>query len=369
MAGYATKVKRDIARWLEAGMIDAATATTLRQDVERTAGRGISFGSVLAMMAASLFGAAILLVVAANWDAIPRLVRVGLLFAIIIAGYVGGALLKRQGRDGAAQAAWVVAAVSFGASIALIGQMYHMSGDEKQAVLVWCIGTALAAGALRSHALNVGAVLLAGAWMWMWALDHWSLRALPNGYLLIALLLYALSFWTLSRASRHLLLLSMALFGILYYWKDETYLAPLAMAAAGVALFAACHSARDVTQRLFGLGSGLSVHALIFFLAGVGIVQWELMEEPEFLAVSVAAFAGILAALLLAGRDNSMLRWLAYGAFIFQLGYIYIVMLGTMLGTAGFFLIGGLVLSGLAWFINRLERRYFGSGEPAGGAA
>ena len=81
MASYATKVKRDIERWREAGMIDAATADALSLDVERNGGGSVSFGSILSMMAAALFAAAILIFIAANWEAIPRLTRVAMLFA------------------------------------------------------------------------------------------------------------------------------------------------------------------------------------------------------------------------------------------------------------------------------------------------
>lgn len=70
MAGYSTRVRSDIARWLQAGLIDAATADALTRDVEANARKSLSFGSILAMMAALLFGAAILIFVAANWEAI-----------------------------------------------------------------------------------------------------------------------------------------------------------------------------------------------------------------------------------------------------------------------------------------------------------
>ncbi|TIP34654.1 MAG: DUF2157 domain-containing protein, partial [Mesorhizobium sp.] len=93
MAGYATRVRADIARWREIGLIDPVTAEALTRDVAANEGASLSFGSILAMMAALLFGAAILIFVAANWEAIPRLVRVAALFAVILAGYVGGAVL------------------------------------------------------------------------------------------------------------------------------------------------------------------------------------------------------------------------------------------------------------------------------------
>lgn len=367
MVGYATKVKRDINRWAAAGLIDVATAAALSSDVD-TKHRGVSFGTVLSMMAAALFSAAILLVVAANWEAIPRLVRVGLLFAIILAGYAGGALLKLRGRDGFAEGAWVLAATAFGAAIALIAQMYHMSGDEKQAIFVWCAGTALAAAALRSGPLTVGAVLLAAAWMMMHGFDHWwSIRELPYAYLMVAALLFALSFWTRSVAARHLVLLSLLLFGFMHFLRDESYAAPLLLVAFGAGLFAFARLLPDDAERFLGLGTGLPVQGLAAFLTGIGIMQIDLVEEQGFLAVSILAFAGIITALLVCGRDNALLRWLAYAAFIFQLCFIYVVMLGSMLDTAGFFLVGGATLAGLAWLITRLERRFSGPEAPVEG--
>lgn len=371
MVGYATRVRRDIERWAAAGLIDAATASALSSDIE-TNRRGISFGAVLSIMAAALFSAAILLVVAANWEAIPRLMRVGLLFATILAGYAGGAMLKLRGRDTLGEAAWILAATAFGASMALIGQMYHISGDERQAVFIWGAGTALAAAALRSGPLTVGAVLLGAAWMLMHAFaDLWSGRAVPMAYPAVAAALYALSFWTGSRAARHLVLLSVFLFVLLINWSDGGFNAPLLLCAFSIALFAFGQLRPEEAGRFAGLGAGLPVQALVGFLTGIGILQVSLIEEQQFLLVSIVAFAGIIAVLLLAGRDNGMLRWLAYAAFIFQLGFIYLVMLGSMLGTAGFFVVGGLVLSLLAWLISRLERRFSDAEAPplAGGGS
>ena len=106
MASYSSRVRSDIARWVEAGLIDGPTADALTRDVEANERRSLSFGSILAMMAALLFGAAILVFVAANWEAIPRLARVAALFAIILAGYVGGALLKTRDHAAIGEAFW-----------------------------------------------------------------------------------------------------------------------------------------------------------------------------------------------------------------------------------------------------------------------
>lgn len=370
MASYATKVKHDIARWREAGLIDDATAGSLSLDVERNAGGQVSFGTVLAMMAAALFSAAILIFVAANWEDFPRLARVGMLFAIILGGYVGGSALKLSGREAAGEAAWIVAAAAFGASIALIAQIYHMSGDEAQAVFVWGAGTALAAAALRSGPLTAGAVLLAGAWMLMRTSSAWWLAGPPLPWLAVAAALYALSFWTRSLPARHLLLLSLYLFVALAYFADESsFAAPLALAAAAALLFAFGRLRPAEAGRLLGLGQELPAQALAGFLAGVGIVQAALVDEPGFVFPTILAFAGIVAALLLEGRDSRALRWFAYAAFAFHLCFLYVVMLGSMMDTAGFFLLAGLSLSALAFLISRFERRIAAAGPANGGGA
>jgi uncharacterized membrane protein len=198
MASYTLRVREDIARWAEAGLIDHATADALSRDVESRVTRSPSFGSVLAIMAALLLGAAILVFVAANWEAIPRLVRVAALFAIILGGYVGGAVLKPRGHPAIAEAAWLTAAAAFGASIALIGQMYHLSGDEAGAVLVWCIGTAFAATALRSEPLTIAAVGLAAAWLFLRGVDFWRYSDFPHAFVVLAAGLWLISLWTRS---------------------------------------------------------------------------------------------------------------------------------------------------------------------------
>lgn len=357
MASYLTRINRDIARWREGGLIDAETARALSLDAERNSGSTVSLGSVLAMMAAALFAAAVLIFVAANWEAFPRLARVGMLFSLILAGYVGGAALKLSGREAAGEGAWVVAAAGFGASIALIAQIYHMSGDEAQAILVWCAGTALAAALLRSGALTVGAALLAGAWMLAKASEGWALHGLPLSYPALAAGLYALSFWTRSVLARHLLLLSVYLFVFLFYWRDESFVAPVLLMAAAGAVFVAGRLHPADARRLSGLGADLPAQALAAFLAGVGTIQIALIDKPDFVYPTVAAFAGVIAALLLEGRDSRALRWFAYGAFAFNLCFLYVVMLGTMMDTAAFFLLAGLTLSALAWLIARFERR------------
>ncbi len=360
MAGYLDTVKRDIGRWREAGLIDARTADALLADAEQHHRRSFSFGSVLAILAASLVAAALVLFVAANWEAFPRLARVAMVFAVILAGYVGGAWLKKNDHGAFAEAAWLIAATAFGGGIALIGQMYHLSGDEVDAIHVWAIGTAFAALALRSGPLTVGAVLLAGAWMVAVFVDGGPGRDVPLIYLLYAAILWAIAIWTASISARHLILLSLMLFAVLAYAEKEPLWVPLLLATVSAAVFAFAVFARQLADRLTGLGGGLAIQGLVGFIAGMSVIQVELYEGPYFLLIAIIVFAGIVAALLAAGRDNRALRWIAYAGFIFEIGFVYSMLIGTMLGTSGFFLAAGILLAVLAWLISRVERRMAG---------
>lgn len=366
MATYSVQVKKDIARWAEQGLISAATADLLRRDVETNERKSLSFGSILGILAAILFSAAILLFVAANWEAIPRLARVVLLFVVILAGYVGGALLKLRRHDAFGEAAWLVGAAAFGGSIALIGQMYHLTGDEAQAVLTWCLGTGVAAVALRSGLLTSAAVALAAAWLFMRGVEFWRDSPFPHLFVVIVAALWLVSYWTQSRIARHMILLSLISYVALLASRHDIAAIAAALAAGAAILFALAVFLREPMERIARIDGRLPIHGLIGFLTGMLLLQFDIMDDlgPLVLAAAVT-FAGIIAALVLAGRESRGLRWIAYLGFAFELCFVYGVTLGTMLGTAGFLLAAAVILGLLAFTIIRIERRMNASAEGA----
>jgi uncharacterized membrane protein len=360
MASYSSRVRTDIARWLQAGLIDASTADALTRDVEANERKSLSFGSILAMMAALLFGAAVLIFVAANWEAIPRLARVAALFAIIFAGYVGGAVLKTRDHAAIGEALWIVAAAAFGGSIALIGQMYHLSGDEASALTTWGAGTALAAVALRSNPLTVASVGIADAWLFLRGFDYFRRTEFPHLFVVMAIVLFAISFWTRSQAARHLIILSVIFYLVLLFTEYESLQVAVPLIVVSALLFAAAIFAAEPVDGVLQLGGRLPLHALIGFLTGLAMIQFELAGDSNnsgFGIASAIALAGIVAAIVLGGRESRGLRWVAYAGFAFELAIIYVVMLQSMLDTAGFFLAAAVLLGLLALVILRVEKR------------
>ena len=359
MASYSSRVRTDIARWQQGGLIDAPTADALARDVEANERQSLSFGSILAMMAALLFGAAILIFVAANWEAIPRLARVLALFAVILAGYVGGAVLKTRDHAAIGEALWIVAAAAFGGSIALIGQMYHLSGDEASALITWGAGTALAAVALRSNPLTVASVGIADAWLFLKGFDYYHKTEFPHFFVVMALALFAISYWTRSQAARHLIILSVLFYLTLLVMDHNTLQVAIPLAVVSALLFAAATFFAEPVDRIVQLGGRLSLHALIGFLTGLAMIQFEVADTHSsgFAIASVIALTGIVAAIVLGGRESRGLRWVAYAGFAFELAIIYVVMLQSMLDTAGFFLAAAVLLGILALVIIRIEKR------------
>jgi uncharacterized membrane protein len=204
-------------------------------------------------------------------------------------------------------------------------------------------------------------------------------EGVPLGYLIVAAGLWAVSLWTRSVAARHLILLSLMLYSILFYVDDrgifasssdgQVLTAPIVLVVLSAAAFAFAVRLPELSENIFKLGGGLSVQGLLGFIAGMSVVQFELYEERAFTLVAVIVFAGVIAALVLAGRESRMLRWLAYAGFIWELGFVYVALLGSMLGTAGFFFVAGIVLAGIAWAISRIERRMAHTGPIGEGAA
>ncbi|WP_274629243.1 DUF2157 domain-containing protein [Arvimicrobium flavum] len=357
MFDYQMRVRRDIERWTREGLIDARTADLLDRDVGSRQTAGASFGSVLAIMAAILLGASILIFVAANWEGIPRIARVLGLFALIATSYVGGAVLKQRDHPGFGEALFVLGAVAFGGSIALIGQMYHFAGDETEAILIWCAGTMVAAIGLRSPVLTNASVIIAVVWLLMREFDYPS-TGHPHGFLLLGAASWAISYWTRSRAARHLLVLSAILYAFLYGIDGRQMEMGVALVVVSAIVFAAALWAGDAVERLAQLGGPYPAHPLIGFMVGMSMIQVEVYDQfGPMLLTTLVAFAGIVAALVLRGRESALMRWIAYAAFTVELCLAYVITVGTMMDTAGLFLFSGLALAAVAFIISRIERR------------
>ncbi|PRD42026.1 DUF2157 domain-containing protein [Phyllobacterium phragmitis] len=352
-------VRAYIARWQKKGLIDDDTAEALLSDL-KSQGGGFGLGNTLAVLGAVLLGVAIITLIAANWEAMPRLLRVALIFAVIWGGYLGGAWRQSRGDTVFSPALYLVAAIAFGAGIALIGQMYHLSGDAAFAALVWTGGVMVAAFLLRSGTLAIASMAIAGFYLFSFLSDGFY----PDRqYLLIAPLLAALgaglAWYTKSRAAADLVALFLIAFFLVSYFDFDSLMVLWLTAAVGLALFLLDGFRPDLSGRIGSFGPALAAYGLAAALLALSVMQFEdIMRDAAGRVIFGVVILGLsIGALVLSGRRNPSVRWIAYVAFSLEVLYLAFVTVGTLIGTSGFFLTAGILLLLLAVFVARMERR------------
>jgi uncharacterized membrane protein len=156
----------DLDVWVREGLVSAEQAAAIRS---RTADRASSerrdrVVSTLAVIGAVVGGLGVILFFAANWDAIPRPTRVILLLATVVGAYVGGDFLRAR-RPAVGQALLLLGALSFGASLFLVGQMYHVQAHDPLAFLVWTAVAVPTAIVARARPIAALSLLTSGGWI------------------------------------------------------------------------------------------------------------------------------------------------------------------------------------------------------------
>ena len=166
MVLYRGRVEKDLERWVAAGHVSPEGARAIRRDLAARAS-GIAMPSVLAILAAVLLSFGAMLFVAAHWQDMSRLARLGILSGGLWAAYgLSGWFFARQ-MTGFGHAALLLGIGLFGASIMLVAQMYHLDGHPPDAVLLWAGGAFLAAVLLRSNAAYAATIAIGAVWSGM----------------------------------------------------------------------------------------------------------------------------------------------------------------------------------------------------------
>ncbi|HEY6169903.1 MAG TPA: DUF2157 domain-containing protein [Verrucomicrobiae bacterium] len=124
---------------------------------------------IISWIGAVLIVAGIVLLISANWAAIPRLVKVVCALGLMLGAHGGGWWLREVRRDypKAGEALHFVGAGLFLANVALLGQIYNLSSRLPNAIALWFVGITPLAWILRSKAQHVLSLLAFGTWFGM----------------------------------------------------------------------------------------------------------------------------------------------------------------------------------------------------------
>jgi uncharacterized membrane protein len=300
-SGYRKRLAADLPKWLDAGWVTAEGATAILGSVG--AGRRATFGlaAILGTLGALLLGLGVIAFVGANWDEMPRLFRLGLIGLALVVAYAAAFEFDRRELRVFAEAGTLAAGLVFAGAIALVGQMYHLSGDFEGAVLLFEVGVLGAALFTGSPTMTVVALLAAGYWTWLGTVDsetvpHWpSLVAIVVGIVIATVqssrygrivAILAFMFWAA---------VTIAGFATKYDWSFAAGMMVFVGAALAVWAFGAAVATFNQLPRLDALGEAVLWPGLFAILAAVGVLQ--LVETPS---VEQPALFGALALVVLA---------------------------------------------------------------------
>ncbi len=421
---YLHKLKSDLDLWIERGWVTPANAELILKSAgERPSARRMP--AILAILGAVLIGFAVMSFVAANWAEIPKLAKLVMIFGAMWAAWLAAIPLERRGHPAFAQAAVLVGLGLFGGGIMLIAQIYHIVTDDPAGVLAWSVAALAAAWALPSRPALALGILLSVVWtVFVIQLDdgtpHWSfwilwlagavlaLRlawlpgfhlsllsfvlwqvinveaisgsfAIGDEHLAVFFILEALAIWLAailfsaraprfaSAAEAYAIVATFVIFWILqldpgtYGPEESTALWPLIVLVPVVvvgALAFLCLTRGRIEARHGGAIVSIAVFSLL----------WLPLQNsaPALIPWLYAALFLALAAWLVSwgtAHDSRFAVNFGFVAFGAEVLWLYFETLNTLLDTALFFALGGVLLIAGAFVMERMRRRLISQAE------
>lgn len=393
MKSFEERLELESTQWVDEGVVSAEQRQRLLARHPVKTGGVNRFLAILAMIGGALLVVGISLVIKSNWERIGDWVKIAGLLALLGGfSYAGWRLKVDPGawpRIG--DACLMVASVCFFLGIVLVSQIFHLDSRPANGVLLWWVGIVALPWITRARGAQFVSLVAGLTWLTMelWARDSWIRLALNpawpanNDYLIPAagvLVGLALTFAGLALrggdradfAGLHenlgLIVACASLYVLGFTWTTERWATPAmpdtrwqAVAVlAGlviVALVLAWRRNRADVRLLFWFTLAALPPAL-GHLDGV-----ELRDSGWMLGgfACVALFflnLGMIRAGLATGREG----WINLGVAFIALNVVtrYFVLFGTLLEGGVFFIVTGLLVLGLGYYLERKRRALVG---------
>jgi len=353
---------------------------------------------LLPLLGSVLVGLSALSVVAANWQALPDALRLALLLSSLVGAYAAGAYFLRRGNPDLGHGLIGLGLILFGASIILTSQIYQLVGYDASGLLAWVVAgvalsylygsrllvllTVLIGAAVQTYCVQslgsfsyataglvagglgyywwrrpevVSSTVLAAGLLWQAGLLVVVLHAKITWFFVPAMLVYAAGDWQRNRAGGRalqgppLVAAYLFMFGLATFGETDTYanvlrpplLPYLAALGAALALSVAGKRARG---RLATLPDWLLLLPGFYLPGGL----------PLAVATLVVLYAHAGSVLARAHRDEDP-NQLTVGAVLFVAATMvaYFKLTWAFLDKSLFFLLGGVLLLSLSWYLRR----------------
>ena len=164
---FVSQLRREVEEWQRDGTISAEQGQAI---LARYPGDSVGYETArrrqglvigLSILGAVLVGLGIITFFAANWDEIPRSVKLGALIAGVVLSYGAGFFLwQRLGYTAVGIALVLLGCIIYGAGVHLIGQIYHVPVDHPNLTAFWFLGVLPLAYVTRSKPVMFLAIVL-----------------------------------------------------------------------------------------------------------------------------------------------------------------------------------------------------------------
>jgi uncharacterized membrane protein len=335
--GYRSRLTKDLDRWIGKGWVDAGHRDAILTDAGERSRFWTATGA-LAILGAVLVAMSALTFVAANWDAMPRMVRFGTIVLALWLAMAGAGRALDRNAPALGHALAILGVALFGAAILLTAQTFNMTSFRNTAVLIWAAAGLASALAIPSRPVLILATLLGALWAGLEVFNPFF-TGIVWAYLPLWLATAVLAVRLSSRVSLNLLALGLVCWvgHLLHRYDALAAIADIGLHAAATLIFGAIALTGAVARDRGVTGGGIMAAwfavvtaslalALQFHLDGDAASQTApLGRAYAVLALPAAGVVALIAALRMAARRTSLpatAGLLAAGAIVFLLPYI-----------------------------------------------
>jgi uncharacterized membrane protein len=348
---------------------------------------GNRFLIIISFVGSVLVAAGIVLLIAANWEEIPRGVKIAAGMALMLGAHGAGWYLRevRQSYQKTGEALHLLGSLLFLGNIALVGQIYHLVSHSPNALLLWWAGIAALPWLLRSTVQHLLALLALGLWFGMEVNQVGSPIYLREEFQVLAYALLGLiyvglgyvlrrgTFATFAKPTEHLGMFALLMFSYPLTWQgfmghhdglaDSSWILPvLGAVAVGIVALGAKNLELDRQWRwtwtlALALAAGLLIVA--FYVPHERSWSWLREYSPmnAFAAVALFVFCLLQIQVGLQERSTSLVN---LGVVFIALDMIaaYFGLFGTMARTGLMFVVSGVFLIVFGVYLEKKRRKY-----------
>ena len=259
----------ELAKWREEGLVsdEAARKIAARYDIDLS-GANERRSFILKLVAYLFLALSLFTLVGANWEELPRAVRLIIVLGILAAVNFSGVWAQKNGKEMQATTLFFLGNFCYGAAIVLVAQIYHLGEHMPDGVLLWAVG-ALALGlATRKSVIALQALVLGLIWFLM----EFEFSGVPHGFLLFIVACAAVLWRDDSRLLTGALFASVFAYIVSFVLYERYFLADLRVEDAfyGVHFFALSYCLLAVCASFLLERAGK--FELAFYLKNIGIV-------------------------------------------------------------------------------------------------